>query len=227
MRQTISYLTLPAAVLSLALSQTGCEPVTPDSNAAATPAAARTVEPELARVPDLVIPAGTQLRVRLDHSLSTSSSRPGDRFSGSLVETVFAGGRIALPLGIGVSGVVRQSAPSDRLKGRAILAVAVDRVDLDGRAYQLSTAPVVRASGAHKKRNWAMIGGGTGVGALIGGLAGGGSAALMGAGAGAAAGTIGAAATGRLQVGLSAESVLTFKLSQPLAVRAPARILAP
>ena len=76
-----------------------------------------------------------------------------------------------------------------------------------------------RESAAHKKRNWALVGGGTGVGALIGGLAGGGGAALIGAGAGAAAGTIGAAATGRRQVGLPAESILIFRTSQPLAVR--------
>lgn len=219
----MNCLMLPAGILALALSQTGCEPVTLDAKAAShtsAPAPAPTVEPVLAQLPDSVIPAGTELRVRLDHAISTTATRPGDRFTGSLVEPIATNGRTVLPRGIEVSGIVRQSAPSGRLKGRAVLSLALDRVELDGRTYQVATNSAVRTSAAHKKRNWALIGGGSGVGALIGGLAGGGGAALIGAGAGAAAGTIGAAATGRRQVGLPAESVLSFRMSRPLAVRA-------
>ena len=210
---------MPAGILALALCQTGCEPVSPDAKAAAPPTSAAAMEPVLAPAPDLVIPAGAYLQVRLDHAISTTATRPGDRFTGSLVQPVTVHGRTALPRGIGVSGIVRQSAPSGRLKGRAVLTLALDRIELDGRAYQVATTTVGRTSAAHKKRNWALVGGGTGVGALIGGLAGGGGAALIGAGAGAAAGTIGAAATGRRQVGLPAESILIFRTSQPLAVR--------
>ena len=66
----------------------------------------------------------------------------------------------------------------------------------------------------HTKGNAVKIGGGTAAGALIGGLAGGGKGALIGAGAGAAAGTAGAAATGKEQVSLPAETLLTVKLEE-------------
>ena len=57
-----------------------------------------------------------------------------------------------------------------------------------------------------ESNNIAVIGGGSGLGAVIGALAGGGKGALIGAGAGAAAGTAGAAATGKREVGVAAES---------------------
>jgi hypothetical protein len=50
------------------------------------------------------------------------------------------------------------------------------------------------------------------LGAALGAIAGGGKGALIGAAAGAAAGTAGAAATGKLEVGIGAEAVLTFQL---------------
>lgn len=59
----------------------------------------------------------------------------------------------------------------------------------------------------------AEIPGGTATaGAVIGAIAGGGKGVAIGAGAGAAAGTAGAAATGKQDVSLPAETVLTFTI---------------
>ncbi len=55
-----------------------------------------------------------------------------------------------------------------------------------------------------------MIGGGTGAGALIGGLAGGGKGALIGGLVGAGAGTAGAAFTGNKELTIPAESAASF-----------------
>jgi hypothetical protein len=104
------------------------------------------------------------------------------------------------------------------LKGRAVLSIAIDRMEIDGVMTRVVTDSVVRSSGAHKKRNFRLIGGGAGLGALIGGLAAGGRGALIGAGAGAATGGAGAALTGKKQVRIPAESVLVFHLRQALAV---------
>jgi hypothetical protein len=68
------------------------------------------------------------------------------------------------------------------------------------------------------KRNLGFIGGGAAGGALIGGLAGGGTGALIGSALGAGAGTAGAAATGKKEITLPAETRLSFRLRQPLAV---------
>lgn len=169
-------------------------------------------------LPPLTVPAGTTLAVRLDQTLGTDRNRPGDRFSGVLAAPVKAGDGVAVPKGALVSGIVRDAAPSGRLKGRALISLAVDRVEWNGHSYRVDTGAVARASGGHKRRNWTLIGGGSGVGALIGGIASGGTGALMGAGAGAAAGTVGAAFTGRKQVRIPAETVLTFRLREPFTV---------
>jgi len=72
---------------------------------------------------------------------------------------------------------------------------------------------------SHKKRDIVAIGGGSALGALIGGIAGGGKGAAIGAGAGAGAGTVGAAATGKKEISLPAESHLTFRLSRSVTVQ--------
>jgi hypothetical protein len=117
-----------------------------------------------------------------------------------------------LPRGTEFTGTITQSDASGRLKGRAVLAVTLDAFRLNGKEYRVHTGSVERFSAAHKKRNLGLIGGGTGLGAALGAIAGEGKGALIGAVAGAAAGTAGAAATGKLEVGIGTESVLTFPL---------------
>ena len=85
---------------------------------------------------------------------------------------------------------------------------------MNGARHEVVTTGANRVSVRHGKRNLVLIGGGSGVGALIGGLAGGGRGALIGAGACAGAGTIGAALTGKKQVTLPAETLLTFRLEE-------------
>jgi len=216
MRRSASTAFFVVIICAAAVSQSACNKVAPAASTVAEKAEKAVREAP----PDVVIPQGTQLQVRLDHGVSTDDSRTGDRFRAVLAADVVIGARTVMPQGAVVSGVVSSAAPSGRLKGRAVISLIVDRVEWNGRTYKVVTTPWTRTSGDHKKRNWAMIGGGSGVGALIGGIAGGGRGALIGAGAGAAAGTAGAAITGKQQVRVPAESLLTFRLMEPVAVEA-------
>ena len=73
-----------------------------------------------------------------------------------------------------------------------------------------------RVSGkSHKTRNIEMAGGGAGVGALIGAIAGGGKGAAIGGLVGAAGGTGAAFATGKKEIDLPAETGITFQLTAP------------
>ena len=161
----------------------------------------------------VVLPAGTRFSVRLDHAISTATSRPGEQFSATLNSPVLVDGKTVVPAGARVEGYVISSAPSGRLKGRAVLSLGLSKVWLsDNESVRISTKSHTQTSSAHKKRNFAWIGGGSGGGALIGALAGGGQGAAIGAASGAAAGLAGAVVTGRKQVKLPAETALTFQL---------------
>ena len=166
---------------------------------------------------EVSIPAGTVFHVRLDEAVDTSRNRAGDHFSATLVNAIEIHGTMFVPAGTVCRGHLIESKPSGRFKGRAVLSLALDTFDLNGRRYEIKTAPLLRESRGHKKRNWVWIGGGSGVGAAFGALAGA-PAALIGAGAGAAAGATGAAITGKKSVRLPAETKLAFTLRSPAAV---------
>ena len=69
------------------------------------------------------------------------------------------------------------------------------------------------------KRTAGFIGGMTGAGMLIGGLATGGVGLAIGGAAGAGAGTLLAGTTGNRDIVIPAESVLHFKLADDLAIQ--------
>jgi hypothetical protein len=163
-----------------------------------------------------VIPSGTPLHVRVDESIGTRRNRAGDQFSATLSEPIEVDGRTMVPAGTEFAGHVTTAAASGRLKGRASIGLRLDSFRLNGREYPVQTSSVDRVSASHKKRNAILIGGGAGLGAAIGAIAGGPQGALIGAGAGAGAGTAGAAATGRRQVGIGAETALRFTLRAPV-----------
>jgi hypothetical protein len=104
------------------------------------------------------------------------------------------------------------------LKGRARLQLELETVSVNGQNYGVRTLSSWRAGGSHKKRNWALIGGGAGGGALIGALAGGGKGALIGGPVGAGAGTTIALLTGKKDIHLRPETPLTFKLAEPVTI---------
>jgi hypothetical protein len=189
------------------------------SSASQQPAAAAPAGFDNTKIaPEITVPAGTRVRVRLAQSLDTRHSRAGESFTATLAEPIAVGAGTVVPKGTEFRGHVTTSGASGRLKGRAVLAVTLDSFDLNGRSYKIETTSESRASNGHKKRNAVLIGGGAGLGAALGAVAGGGAGALIGAGAGAAAGTAGAAATGKENVAFPVETPLSFSLRAPLRI---------
>jgi hypothetical protein len=160
----------------------------------------------------VVIPSGTPLHVRIDQAVDTRRSRAGDSFTASLMQPIVMNKRVVVPAGTRFQGHLTAASQSGRLKGRAVIGLTLDSFRMGGRDYRIQTSAVQQVSGKHKKRNVTIIGGGAGLGAAIGAIAGGGGGAALGALAGAGAGTAGAAATGRKDVSVPAETPLTFTL---------------
>jgi hypothetical protein len=160
------------------------------------------------------VPVGTPLVVRLEQTVSAKNSNVGDSFSGVLAQSVVVGGVTVIRAGAPVTGVVTASKGQGRFKGSGDLAIAIKRVG----DYAVSTTAYEAIAKGKGKRTAGFIGGGGGGGALIGGLAGGGKGALIGGLLGAGAGTAGAAFTGNKDITVPAESVVTFKLAEPITV---------
>lgn len=164
------------------------------------------------------VPQGTDLTVTLDQSLSTAENRPGDIFQASVAVPIVIGGKTVIPKDARLKGHVVDARASGRLEGVARLVLTLDSVEVDGKSYDIATSDEGRIGKNHNKRNGVLIGGGAGLGALIGAIAGGGKGAVIGGAAGAGAGTAGAAYTGRKDIRVPPETMLTFQLTRPVAI---------
>lgn len=154
-------------------------------------------------------PAGTKFTVRTNQELSSGSSTAGQQWSGVLAQDVVSNGRTLARAGAPVTGKVVSAKSSGRLKSPGILSIRL--VAVDGKPVSTGTRSFQGKS--HKKSNITKIGGGAAAGALIGGLAGGGKGALIGTAVGAGAGTGVAAATGKMEAVVPAETAMTFTQS--------------
>jgi hypothetical protein len=170
-----------------------------------------------------VLPVGTQISVRTEETIDSGKAVEGQTFPAEVTQDVLDGaGGIVIPRGSNAQIVIRSSSKGGKIRGASDLVMDLATVSVEGRQYELSTADLAERGksgiGANK-RTAEYTGGAAAVGAIIGAIAGGGKGAGIGAGAGAGAGALTQVLTkGTIKVPV--ESVLTFRLDQPLGVRA-------
>jgi hypothetical protein len=170
------------------------------------------------RATPATLPEETAIHVRLNQAVTSDQSRPGDHFTASVSQPIVLDNKTVVPVGAEVEGLVVDAQHSGRLRGRARLNLALESVYVNGTEYQIRTNSAVRVGGKHKKRNIAWIAGGGGGGALIGAIAAGGKGALIGGPIGAGAGTAVAFFTGKKDIRLPAETLLSFRLAEPVTI---------
>lgn len=189
------------------------------ATAATTPAPAPAPTQPPPPPPTVHVAAGTALVIRIDQRISAKESRPGQRFTGEIHEPVNDGaGNVVIPKGSPVRGRVDAAKGRGNFKGAADIKLRLTALTLNGKEYPLDTHDILRTKKGKGKRTAGFIGGGTGLGLLLGGIAGGGKGAAIGGLAGAGAGTIGAGATGNKDLVIPAESIVRFKLSDELVI---------
>jgi hypothetical protein len=202
------------SLLSLAVLETGCSVGGQPSNVAADTPGAQQLP--FAEGKELIVPANTPIYVRLQQPISSSTAQSGQSFSAVLDESLVVEGQTLARTGAEVTGKVVAVRESGHLHDAGYLRITLSSITVNGKTVPLQTNSVFVSGGSYKKRNLALIGGGTGGGALLGALIGGGKGAVVGSAAGASGGTTAAYSTGKKEVGFVAERRLAFKLTQPL-----------
>ena len=213
--------------IALALSMMGCgSQTTAEKTEAEKRELAATSRPgESARTPavrtpvpvvpkTVTIPAGTRLAVSLIDSVSTDKSQAGDRFVATLDQPIVIDGATVVAKGSEVRGKVVEVDDGGRVKGRAYIRLALTELDAKGKSIPIDTKLFGAQAQNAKKRDATIIGGGAGVGAVIGAIAGGGKGAAIGGGSGTGV----VLATKGKQIRYPTETRLNFTLEQPVQV---------
>jgi hypothetical protein len=176
------------------------------------------------------LPTGTAVKMKLETTLATFSSKAGDPFSARVTEPVVMDGKTVIPIGTTIEGRVTKANEPRRIAGKPTIGIFPENMVLpNGDKFMLNASLVdtnigrgtdVNNEGQFKGngvdgKDLTEIGLGTGGGMLIGGLAGGGKGFLIG-------GTIGATVTVAHWLGkhrsamLPAGTELVMELNRPM-----------
>ncbi|MBI3895442.1 MAG: hypothetical protein HY313_05880 [Acidobacteria bacterium] len=155
--------------------------------------------PVLGQTEEIVLPAGTQLQVVLETTLSTKDSKAGDPFRARLAYAVFANEQEVLPIGTLIEGKVVNLKGPGRVAGKPEMQLRPEKLILPGGDSVLLSASVTDAqTGGNLKvdpEEGTIKGSGkegmdtrgvattSATAAVIGAIYGGGEGALIGAGA--------------------------------------------
>lgn len=180
--------------------------------------------PEAVNVQNDTIPSGTQLAIRTDEQITADSQSVGQTYQAEIAQDVVdQGGRVVIPKGSPARLTISNVNSGTMGVGNNQVALALQSVNINGRDYMLQTNTQT-ASGdrgiGKNKRTAEMVGGGAVLGTVIGAVAGGAKGAIIGAIAGGAAGGGAQVLTRGKEVKVPAESVLTFRLDQPVQLNA-------
>jgi hypothetical protein len=214
-------------------------PVAPPVVPPAAPVAASVIEakpdpprpadpqPELPRPPqfeELVLPASSVIGLQVETALSSERARLEDRVDARVTRDVLVNGRVAIPAGSRVFGSVTLVDRGGKVKGTARLGIRFHTLVLaDGSEVALNTEPFYRDGESPAGDSAKKIGGATAVGAILGGILGGGKGAVIGGATGAAGGTAAAMAGDRNAAVVAAGSIVTVHLSAPATIQVEKR----
>jgi hypothetical protein len=189
----------------------------PPPNESAPPPSTSAPPPE-AVADGLLIPAGTNLVIRLIDNVDSERDTLGQTFRASLDEPVMVNGQTVIPRGADCLAKLVEDKESGKFAGKTVLTLALQSVMINARMVAVKTSEVTRASGSQTAKTAKTVGGGAAGGAVLGGLFGGGAGAAIGAVSGAAVGAGVEVLTKGQKVKIPSETRLSFLLQQPLRV---------
>lgn len=173
------------------------------------------------------VAAGTEVALAVDDTITTRRAKAGDAFTATVGESVRdAAGRVVIPAGASMSGVVVVADPAPNPRSSGHLELSVTTVTVGGQSYRIA-ATVIGQDTVMQGRGItggtaAKVGAGTAIGALAGHLLGkSAGATILGGAAGAATGAVVAERSRNLDVVLPKGATVRIKLTDPLTVNTP------
>jgi hypothetical protein len=160
----------------------------------------------------VTIPAGTAFQVRTLDLIDVDVTQAGAKFRGTIDDPIMVGGNVIVPRDAEVVLVASKVQQGGRMKGSDLVELKVNMIKAGGRSYPVVTTVSETKSGGEGKKTAGKIIGGAGLGAIVGGIAGGGKGAGIGALVGGAGGTA-IAASGQPHLKIPAETRLRFQFA--------------
>jgi hypothetical protein len=167
----------------------------------------------------LTIQPGTYVTVRVNQALSSDRNQMGDAFSMTLVRPIVVDGIVVADRGQTLGGRVTEAKKAGRVEGTSRLGITItDLPVVDGQQVPVQTQLIERQGPTSVGRDATAIGATTAVGAAVGAGVGGPGGAAVGAGAGFLVSTVGVLLTRGHPTIVYPETVMTFKIEQPVTI---------
>jgi hypothetical protein len=150
--------------------------------------------------------------------IDSSKNHVGDVFHASLETDLDIGNYVVARKGTDVYGRLANAQEAGHMSGSAELQLELTRMVIDGKDYPVVSSDYSLKGKGRGSDTAKKVGGGAVAGAIIGAIAGGGKGAAIGAGVGSAAGAGVQVFTRGQQVKVPSETLLEFRLQQPVTV---------
>jgi hypothetical protein len=168
----------------------------------------------------VTIASGDTIPVRITQTLDSATTQQGETFTGVVAADIIIDGLVAIPQGTPVTGRVSEVHEAAHYKGSSLLTIELTNIDRKGEHIPIVTEAYSKQGEGRGKNTAEKVGGGAAVGAILGGILGGGKGAAIGAAAGGGVGAGANTVTRGQQVQIPSESLVRFKLTNPIAIRA-------
>lgn len=201
----------------------GATPMAAPAPAPAAAAPAPAPAPAAANVGpggEVTIPAGQSILVRMIDGVDSAKNHVGDIFHASLETDLNVNGTLVAHKGTDVYGRLAEAQKSGNFTGKSELQLELTRLVIDGHDYPVVSSDYTLQGKGQGSSTAKKVGVGAVAGTIIGAIAGGGKGAAIGAAAGGATGAGVQVLTKGSQVKVPSETVLEFRLQQPVTVTA-------
>jgi len=191
----------------------------PRTEAAPATVPERPTPPQPTAVPEVLVPTGTALKVRLEEAVSTKTHQTDQRFEVSLSDDLVVSGRLVARRGSRLEGRVRESVRAGKVQGLARMSLALTVLERDGTQLEIESEPLHFEAEPTKGEDAKKVGIGAVAGAVIGAVKGGKKGAVIGSVVGAGAGGGVVLLTRGDDVEFPVEQAFEFRLARDLRLR--------